>query len=215
MDAPSLALELGHRSTGPARGGGHSTRAHRPRRGTPPPERDGIMLTVAVLGVASHGRLPFKGPGRRLSPGHHLQQGQAPCPRATAAPQGHGRTRAQSGRTTPLGYTLCHCPPLRTCSPVDKSVDILEAFVGMIAPVWPEWRSKSLRQSPARDCPEHSGNSCTQFPCPPSTRLSGGPSRLAVKPLLKTTLCYSGSPGAWGQPALQRVLPEVLKCSVN
>lgn len=97
---PSLALELRHRSTGPARGGGHSTRAHCPWRGTRPSLKDKGIMLKAVLGAAGHGRLPCKGQWRRL------RQGQATCPRARAAPQGHGRTRAQNWvrHTTGLQY---------------------------------------------------------------------------------------------------------------
>nr|KAF6358428.1 hypothetical protein mPipKuh1_010256 [Pipistrellus kuhlii] len=180
---PRLALESGHRSTGPARGGGHSTRAHRPRRGHPRLKDTGDHVNSSSIGRRKPRKVALRGAREEAEP-----QGTTCSRDRHRVPEPQPRLRAmrgqgpRAGRTTPLGYTLCHCPPLRTCSPVDKSVDVLEAFVGMIAPVWPEWRSKSLRQSPARDCPEHSGNSCTQFPCPPSTRLSGGPSRLAIKP---------------------------------
>lgn len=72
---PILALELGHRSTGPARGGGHSTRAHCPWQGTRPSLKNKGIMLKAVLGVAGHGRLPCEGPVEEAEPRAPLEAG--------------------------------------------------------------------------------------------------------------------------------------------
>lgn len=75
----------------------------------------------------------------------------------------------------------------------DKLVDVFEAFVGMISASVARMEEQVAKGRPSWGlCPVHSGNSYTQFTCPPSSvRRSRGPGRPATQPpscfRLKTT----------------------------
>lgn len=164
------------------------------------------MLKVSVLGFAGPGGCPSRGPWRRLSRRAPPEAGTATCPRAKQR-RGAMEDKGPERGAPHHWATLCHCPSPRTRLPGRHVSDTLEAFVGMSGTIVARTEEQiakagaQLGTLPSTFRKPHSSHALLQ-------QGSQRPSGLAVKPILKTTLCYRGGPAPACQPALPGCCPR-------